>query len=87
MDEKIPVVSICRDTAILNAHPYPFDSCTGDVNRDGTVTLSDAVLLAHVIAEDSGTDVSTAGIFCADCNNDGMIRMDDMRIVLEYIMY
>ena len=71
---------------ILNAYPYPFDTRSGDVNRDGEVRISDAVMLAHIIAEDAGAGITTAGLYSADCNNDGLIQLVDMRVLLKQLI-
>jgi hypothetical protein len=71
---------------ILNAYPYPFDTRAGDVNRDGEVRISDAVMLAHIIAEDAGAGITSAGLYSADCNNDGLIQLVDMRVLLKQLI-
>lgn len=86
METHVPITGLCREPATLNSHPYPFDHRMGDVNRDGEVRISDAVMLAHIIAEDAGAGITTAGLYSADCNNDGLIQLVDMRVLLKQLI-
>lgn len=52
-------------------------SIPGDVNSDGRLTVSDAVLIARVAAEDPDTGISEAGIALADLNGDGTVSSAD----------
>ena len=78
---------ICDDTEILNMYPYPFPktALAGDVNCDGEVTLKDAILLAKVIGEVSGTEITTEGFDNADVNDDGYIRAGDLTLLLKML--
>ncbi len=58
---------------------------TGDVNCDKIVDVSDAVLLARLIAEDSTVSISEDGLKNADANADGSISSDDTIMILKYI--
>lgn len=57
----------------------------GDVNCDKTVDVSDAVLLARLIAEDADANVSAQGLLNADCKKDGTVSSDDIIRILQYV--
>lgn len=83
--DRTPVSGICSDIAVLNAYPYPLEAA-GDVNRDGEIRLNDAVLLAHLLSEDTGTEITAAGVYSADCDGDGLIQMLDLRWLLHSLV-
>ncbi|MBR3418424.1 MAG: RICIN domain-containing protein, partial [Oscillospiraceae bacterium] len=57
----------------------------GDVNLDGSVDVSDAVLTARVLAEDRTAVVKDQGIRNADVNGSGSPDMEDIVLILKYI--
>ncbi|MCQ2417604.1 MAG: glycoside hydrolase family 9 protein [Oscillospiraceae bacterium] len=57
----------------------------GDVNCDGDIDVSDAVLLCRYLAEDSTAKVSTQGKQNADCVLDSVLNNDDTVRILQYI--
>ncbi len=57
----------------------------GDVNCDGKVDVSDAVLLCRIIVEDKQAVVSSQGMINGDCNLDGKRDPDDCTMILQYI--
>ncbi|MBP0975020.1 MAG: dockerin type I repeat-containing protein, partial [Oscillospiraceae bacterium] len=57
----------------------------GDVNNSGKVDVSDAVLLARLLAEDSGADVSAQGKLNADADKSGELDGDDVILILQHI--
>jgi hypothetical protein len=57
----------------------------GNVNCKGTVDVSDAVLLARFVAEDSEATVSAQGKKNADVTHDGDLTGDDTIKILKYI--
>ena len=57
----------------------------GDVNLDDTVDVSDAVLLARFVAEDTTAVVKEQGKRNADCSGDGNLSGDDTILILKYI--
>ena len=57
----------------------------GDVNESGVVDVSDAVLLARFVAEDSGANVTGQGKVNADVNKNGSPDSDDVLMILKYI--
>ena len=70
----------------LNAEPAaPEQGLTGDVNLDDTVDVSDAVLLARFVAEDTTAVVKEQGKRNADCSGDGNLSGDDTILILKYI--
>lgn len=69
--------------ALLNA--YACDTAmpmAGDVNRDDTVGMADAVLLSRVAAEDAAVSVSATGCYNADCNSDTVVDVSDVAALL-----
>ncbi len=57
----------------------------GDVDCNGIVDVTDAVLLARLLAEDGEAVVSEQGMRNADCNQDGSRSMDDTTLILQHI--
>lgn len=57
----------------------------GDVNEDKTVDVSDAVLLARLVAEDAGAVVTEQGMKNADVSGDSTISSDDTIKILRAI--
>lgn len=57
----------------------------GDVNESGEVDVSDAVLLARFIAEDSTAKITRQGMSNADVNKNGTPDSDDTLKILKYI--
>lgn len=58
----------------------------GDCNCSNNVDVSDAVLLARLIAEDASATISTQGLLNADCNADGILSSDDVIAILRMIV-
>lgn len=63
----------------------PAASLAGDVNCSGQVDVSDAVLLARFVAEDSEAVVSAEGKANADCDGVSGISSDDVIHILRII--
>lgn len=57
----------------------------GDVDCSKVVDVSDAVMLARLIAEDSEVKVSAQGKINADCNDDGATDGADVVAILKHI--
>lgn len=57
----------------------------GDVNCDGQVDVSDAVLLARLVAQDSDAVVSAQGKLNADCNRNEKPDSADTILILKHI--
>ena len=58
----------------------------GDLNGDGVITVSDAILLARIIAEDATVETSDEMNGAADYDGDGLISSDDMVKLLRFIV-
>ena len=63
----------------------PVSVLRGDVNANGIVDVSDAVLLARLVAEDQSVRISTQGLLNADSNSDGMRDHNDVLWILRFI--
>ena len=61
------------------------DFISGDLNGDGIVTVSDAILLARVLAEDITVSVTEEGMRNADMNGSGTPDSDDLTLILKQI--
>jgi len=59
----------------------PQEQC-GDVNKDGTINLKDAVMIRRYIAGGWNVDIDIAG---ADVNRDGVVNLKDVVLIRRYI--
>ena len=57
----------------------------GDADENGTVTVTDAVLLACVVAESEDADITDQGKINADCNDDGVTDRTDLTRLLRHL--
>ncbi|GEM_PF-4872762 len=57
----------------------------GDVNLDDDVDVSDAVLLARYLAEDSEATITPQGLLNADVNADSAQTPDDVMTILRFV--
>ena len=57
---------------------------SGDVNHDGKVSISDAVLLARFVNEEP-VSISAIGRANAECDGDSILSMNDAAVILKYI--
>lgn len=64
----------------------PVLSKCGDVNCDGSVDVSDAVLLARLLAEDRTAVISAEGKANADCDHNLTLTHDDVFSLLQAIV-
>ena len=79
------MLAVCS-TAIPASADLEVAHTLGDVNGDGDITVSDAVLVARIAAEDSSlTTISQAALNAADVNQDGMTDQGDLTNMLRYI--
>ncbi len=69
------------ETSLLLANVTAY----GDMNEDGTVDISDAVMLARFAAEDSSVRISQAAVSHADFDGDGNVTGSDVIVILRYI--
>ncbi len=61
------------------------DADLGDANCDHDVNVSDAVLVARYVAEDSSAEMFAQGKINADVNENGEITSDDVILILQKI--
>lgn len=57
----------------------------GDVNCDGVVDISDAILCARLAAEDTAIKVTEQGKKNADCKKDNKVDGNDTVLIIQYI--
>lgn len=57
----------------------------GDVNRDGRVTVADAVMLARIVAEDKTVSVGEQGLINAELDGTAGLSAADVTLLLKYL--
>ena len=57
----------------------------GDANCDGKITVSDAIMVARVAAEDVSVKITTEGKENADVTKDGNVNTEDTVEILKYL--
>ncbi|MBQ8921718.1 MAG: RICIN domain-containing protein [Oscillospiraceae bacterium] len=57
----------------------------GDADCNGSVDVLDAVMLARVTSEDTGTGITAQGKLNADCDQNGSIQAADLSLLLSYL--
>ena len=82
---NINVVPIIDGTPITTVNPQVKNVLYGDANCDNNVDVSDAVLVARFVAEDTEADISEQGKLNADMNHDGNLTGDDVIAILRKI--
>lgn len=70
---------------IMEQEPLPAVGLRGDISTDGTVDVSDAVLLARFVAEDTAAVILQKALALADVNGDGQSNSDDVIAILKII--
>ena len=74
-------------TTTITTAPKPVSILPGDVNLDNVVDVSDAVLLARLIAEDVTVRISEQGLINGNCNGDNSLSSDDVIYILRVIAH
>ncbi len=81
--ENFQLGSITGDVIPAGPHKVAFtiegQLATGDVNRDGQVSILDMILVAKHFGEDASANPQ------ADVNNDGVINIQDLLIVAQHL--
>ena len=81
-DNTNGIYKVCNDLNILNAYPHPLTkTLLGDINCDGQLTITDAILLARVCAEDN----TIQSFDPQDINGDGYITVTDVAEILKML--
>ena len=84
--ETAPVSAQETTTTVMQtSETAPAASLAGDVNCSGQVDVSDAVLLARFVAEDSEANLTAAGKANADCDGTSGISSSDVIHILRII--
>lgn len=63
----------------------PFNMLAGDVNCDDIVDISDAILLARYVAEDTRVSLTNSGKLNADVSGDGKYTAEDTSLIIRII--
>ena len=83
MLENFQLGSITGDSIPAGPHKVVFtiegQLATGDVNRDGQVSILDMILVSRHLGEDASANPQ------ADVNNDGVINIQDLIIVAQHL--
>lgn len=58
----------------------------GDMNLDDDLTVSDAVYLSRVLAEDNIPEINEDQLFLADIDHDGFITISDTQLLLTLLI-
>ena len=74
--EQVPTVA---KKGIISASGY------GDINTDGKMTISDAIMLSRYVAEDTSLTLDDAALANADANYDGIVTAADCTSILRAI--
>ena len=75
-----------NDTAPASSDTEAEDRANyGDANEDGKVTVSDAILMARVVAEDKTATITSNGRDNADVAKNGVLDTDDTVKLLKYL--
>ena len=74
-----------QTTTTTKNNPSSGNLVLGDVNEDKTIDVSDAVLLARLIAEDSTAKISEQGLKNADVDKNGAPGSEDVIAILKFI--
>ena len=80
-DNTAGIITVCNDTDVLNAYPYPFalHDQKGDVNCDGKISGEDAALLcAHLTARHL---LSDSQMQLADVSGDQKVNAVDLTLL------
>jgi hypothetical protein len=75
------------ETTVSTVSEEPKAGLRGDVNCSGAVDVSDAVILARLVAEDAGVNITAQGKLNGDVNNSGGVDSDDVILILQYIVH
>ncbi|MBR5370955.1 MAG: dockerin [Oscillospiraceae bacterium] len=78
-------VSVSTGTTSGSSSAERQDKDPGDVNCDGRVNVSDAILLARFVAEDKSATITDQGLRNADMNGNGAPDSDDTVMILKQL--
>ena len=65
--------------------PVLTDGKPGDVDCNGSIDVLDAVMLARIASEDTGTGVTDQGKKNADCDGKSGVNAGDLQALLKYL--
>lgn len=73
------------DTSTTTKEPFTGDTLLGDVNLDGKIDLTDAILLNKFCA--AAVTLNDQAMLNADCNGIGGVTMDDSIALLRFLVH
>ena len=91
-DQPIPVPcmeNVFEKTFDSNDDPStypPFFYTAGDINLDGSLNITDLMLMIDVVFELEEVELTQAQFESADINNDGVIDINDITLLLLSMM-
>lgn len=83
--EAVKITAESGVTLIENVTVSAPDAFNGDIDQDGKIGISDAILLCRYIAEDPDATVKPEGVALMDFNKDGYVTSEDSQILLCYL--
>lgn len=73
-------LTVIENLASVAADPLPFD-----IDDDGEVNVNDAIILARYVSEDISVKLSEKSTARTDCNQDGIVDMNDVVLLINTI--
>ncbi|MBP0989072.1 MAG: DUF5620 domain-containing protein, partial [Oscillospiraceae bacterium] len=83
--DSVPVETTTTTTTTTTESTAPAKADWGNANCAEEVDVSDAVLVARYVAEDTGANLTAQGKINADVTHDGNITGEDTILILRYI--
>ena len=80
------VLSDYVNYAITRYPETPDEPPAADLSGDGELTVADAVLLMHILAEDTGLTVTAEQLDAADLNGDDMLTVADYSAICALLL-
>ncbi len=88
MEDEAPLANGSNPGSSTTTTEKTDDAMYGDVNCDGAITISDLVLMARYVAEDSDMKpLSAQGIKNADCVYDSKVNSSDITALARYLAH
>ena len=59
----------------------------GDIDCNNSIDISDVVLLARYVAEDTTITISAQGVLNADCDKNNVVDSSDITAICRYLAH